>query len=88
MTELEERTLKFYLRRVGRIATDEDFEEWYRHRHDDADSEALYKEALDRAQAFAGGYQQGWAEFRLQVSVALKAKPDIPQPEWSAAIPD
>ena len=27
MTELEERTLKFYLRRVGRIAADEDFEE-------------------------------------------------------------
>ena len=58
MTELEERALKFYLRRVGRIAADEDFEEWYRQRHADADSEALYKEALDRAQAFAEGYQQ------------------------------
>ena len=68
MTELEERTLKFYLGRVGRIAAYEDFEEWYRPRHVDADSEALYKEALDRAQAFAEGYRQAWADFRLQVS--------------------
>ena len=68
MTELEERTLKFYLGRVGRIAADEDFEAWYRQRHIDADSEALYKETLDRARAFAEGYRQAWADFRLQVS--------------------
>ena len=68
MTELEERTLKFYLGRVGRIAADSDFEGWYRHRHTDADSEALYKETLDRARAFAEGYRQACADFRLQVS--------------------
>ena len=68
MTELEERTPKFYLGRVGRISEDSDFEAWYRQRHADADSEALYKEALDRAQAFAEGYRQVWADFRLQVS--------------------
>ena len=55
MTELEERTLKFYLGRVGRIAADSDFEGWYRHRHTDADSEALYKETLDRGAGLCRG---------------------------------
>ena len=68
MTEMEERTPKFYLGRVGRISEDSDFEAWYRQRHIDADSEALYKETLDRARAFPEGYRQAWADFRLQVS--------------------
>ena len=56
MTELEERTLRFYLGRVGRIAADEDFEEWYRPRHADADSEVLYSESTD-------GRREGWANW-------------------------
>ena len=64
---MEERTLKFYLRRVGQRAGDSDFEEWYQQRHTGPDSEALYKETLNRAQAFVEGYRQAWSEFRLQV---------------------
>ena len=33
MTELEEKGLKFYLRHVGVVASDEDFEAWYMQRH-------------------------------------------------------
>ena len=68
MNAMEERTLKSYLRRVGQLDGDPDPEARYRQRHIDADSEALYKETLDRARAFAEGYQQAWAAFRLQVS--------------------
>ena len=33
MTELEEKGLKFYLRHVGVVASNEDFEAWYMQRH-------------------------------------------------------
>ena len=33
MTELEEKGLEFYLRHVGVVASDEDFEAWYMQRH-------------------------------------------------------
>ena len=33
MTELEGKGLKFYLRHVGVVASDEDFEAWYMQRH-------------------------------------------------------
>ena len=33
MTELEEKVLKFYLRHVGVVASDEDFGAWYMQRY-------------------------------------------------------
>ena len=83
MTELEEKGLKFYLGRVGVIVADGDFEAWYRQRHCDADAEALYKDTLDRAQAFAAGYRQACVDFRLQVPNEL----EIPEPASRASLP-
>ena len=83
MTELEEKVLEFYLGRVGVIVADGGFEAWYRQRHLDADAEALYKDTLDRAQAFAAGYRQACVDFRLQVLNEL----EISEPASRGSLP-
>ena len=76
MTELEERTLKFYLGRVGRIARIRLLKAGTAIVIPTLIPEALYKETLDRARAFAEGYRQACADFRLQVS-KLKPRWDL-----------
>ena len=54
MTADEETILRAYLGRIGAIAED-DFEEWYRQRHESEEGEAEFKAALAEAQAYALG---------------------------------
>ena len=54
MTADEETILKAYLGRTGAIAED-DFEEWYRQRHESEEGEAEFKATLAEAKAFAMG---------------------------------
>ena len=55
MTADEQTILQTYLLRIGAISSEDDFEEWYRQRHESEEAEAEYKAVLDLANAYALG---------------------------------
>ena len=52
--------LKEYLSHYGEIEDDEDFEAWYMQRHENAESEAHYKNTLHLGQVWKRRYQEGF----------------------------
>ena len=68
MTADEQTILQTYLLRIGAISSEDDFEEWYRQRHESEEAEAEYKAVLDLANAYALGLRdaklqaEAWVE--------------------------
>ena len=68
MTADEQIILQTYLLRIAVISSEDEFEEWYRHRHESEEAEAEYKAILDLANAYALGLRdaklqaEAWVE--------------------------
>ena len=64
----EQIILQTYLLRIAAISSEDEFEEWYRQRHESKEAEAEYKAVLDLANAYALGLRdaklqaEAWVE--------------------------